>query len=191
MINDNSEKSGTLYKFLSIIYLNPDVRIYDPPLNRYPVCFTYRKEGIHKNGYNILHPPNSYEMSCGLSQYEVIHIFNQFEVFISYDPLTFLSIMAPICGCASVVYPIDGFDELEWIKTTAAKEYCEKNNITKLYGVSYGLDNLEWAKSTIHLAKKQWEDMIEYYKNNHLKSFIDDINNFDAMENTIGNVYYK
>jgi len=46
-------------------------------------------------------------------------------------------------------------------------------------------------KNTIHLAKKQWEDIVEFNINKYLPKFIEDINQFDKNENTIQNVYYN
>jgi len=190
MINNNEKKIGSFYKFLSPLYLNPEIEVFNPPLIRKGVCFTKRKHFMHKNGYNILHDSDAVEIHPW-EQKDAIHMFNQFETFISYDPLTFLTIMAPLCGCVSVVHPIEGVSELEWIKSLALYQYGSSNKIQKLYGISYGLEDIENARNTLHLAKDQWDEIISFNKNIQIKEFINDINNFDLMENTINNVYFN
>jgi hypothetical protein len=49
---------------------------------------------------------------------------------------------------------------------------------------------MEFAKNTIHLFKEQWNEIIEFNKTTTLKSFIDDMQNFDKMINTINNNYF-
>jgi len=189
MINNNSEKINTIYKFLTIIFLHPILDIHVPINSRKGYCHAKRKFAIHKNGYNIIHPHDSYEIPHVLPFNVLMNIFNTYDTLVSYDPISFIYIMAPICGCMSIVYPIDGVDELDWIKLGAAKEYVELNNIQKFYGIAYGVENIEWAKSTIHKAKQQWEDIIQYYIKKNLPAFIEDINNFGNNINTVENVY--
>lgn len=192
MINDNPEKIGNIYKFLTTLYLNPNIKMFNPQLPRYNCCHTFRKaRQIYKNDVNIIHPQDSHEFNHFKTHEEYVYVFNQFNFFISYDPLTFLTMMAPICGCVSIVYPMNDLNEEEWIHICAIREYVLLHNIKKLYGVSYGTNNIEWAKSTMHLAKHQWDDITQYYKKKHIPEFINDINNFEHMKNTIENVYYK
>ena len=191
MINENPEKQGNIYKFLTFIYLDDEVKKYNTELKRENCCHAFKKTQIHKNGFDIIHPPHSFEVIKYNSQKDCVDIFNRYEYFICYDPISFITIMAAICGCISIVCPIHGIDELTWIKIGAIKEYIEKNNINKLYGIAYGLENIEWAKSTLHLVKQQWEDITKYYANKHIPIFIKDINNFHENQNTIENVFYK
>jgi len=186
-ISDNSEKVGSLYKFLSTIYLNPKIDIYNITFPRKGICYTERKCFWHKNGCKILHPPDADNISFG-NQTHTIDTLNQYEIFISYDPCTFITVMAPLCGCISVVHPVDGVSESEWLKSTAVYKYSISKNINKLYGIAYGLENFEWARNTLHLAKKQWEDIVLFNKNNCVLPFIIDINNFESMENTVNNL---
>ena len=77
-----------------------------------------------------------------------LEIFNRCEYFVSYDPCTFLSIIAAFCGCISIVYPVEGLSKEEWLSTIAVKKYMQEKQINVLYGVAYGLEEIEWAKST-------------------------------------------
>ena len=179
---------GTVYKTLTIMYINPLINNYNNP-SRKGYCHTFRKKQFHK----ILkcgHPPNSLEINPEHKVTQCINIFNKREIFISYDPLTFLNIIAAMCGCISVVIKIDGVTEIEWLKTTSAYNYLKEHNISKLYGISYGLSEIEWAKNTLHLAKQQWVDINEYMKQNTIIPFLDDIKSLDNikyLENTVKN----
>jgi hypothetical protein len=49
---------------------------------------------------------------------------------------------------------------------------------------------MEFAKNTLHLVKEQWDDIIKFNKTQNVASFINDIQNFENMTNTIENNYY-
>ena len=53
------------------------------------------------------------------------------------------------------------------------------------------LEDIEWAKNTIHLAKDQTNDMITYFKEKHIQRLLKDIENYHNVENTLQNVFYK
>lgn len=90
-------------------------------------------------------------------------IFNIKQRFISYDTATYLSIQAALAGCLSVIVP-DG-------KMTA-KEFHENTDGAK-YGIAYGWNDVEYAKSTQHLVRPLME---EFDKNSivQTKKFIAD-----------------
>jgi hypothetical protein len=62
-------------------------------------------------------------------------IYNTISLFISFDPHTYHSIMAALCGCTSVVIPS---------KEISNEEFY---NVQK-YGVAYGFENIDFAKLT-------------------------------------------
>ena len=68
-------------------------------------------------------------------------------------------------------------------------EYFDSINKYELYGVAYGNspEEIKFAEDTIHLATEQWNNILAYYKDNHIMNFIKDINNFENMQNTITN----
>jgi hypothetical protein len=119
-----------------------------------------------------------------------MEIFNKHKYFISYDPLTFLIIIATLCGCIAIVHQIENKNKQDWLKTTAIWPYLEENNLDYINGVAYGKDDIFHACKTINLASKQWEDILKYNKEKSLLSFINDIQNFDAMQNTVQNNFY-
>ena len=74
---------------------------------------------------------------------------------------------------------------------TAMAEYIQEKNIDSLYGIAYGMEDIEWAKSTLHLVKEQWKDILDYYKKKHVTQFLEDIEQIEfGLKNTIENNFY-
>jgi hypothetical protein len=188
-INKNPEKIGNIYKMLTLIYLNPKI-IMKNFEKRYDWCFTYRKSHIHKN-INIIHPTNSYELPRFISQDDCIVVFNKYKYFISYDPLTFLIIMSLLCGCITIIYPIKGINKKEWLKLSIFNEYMKDNNINDIYGLAYGIEDLQFAEETISKAPKLVNDIINSINNIYIELFLDDVNNIKKkiFKNTVKNNY--
>lgn len=126
---------------LRAMELNLDI-FQDRKQPRSGSCHLYKKNPDKA----AIHPPDSLRIDdyaqLGGNQY-LSDIFNSKEIFYSYDSATWISIMAALCGCVSVVIPDDGVSALEW---------HEKFPYFK-YGIAYGLDDLEHAKSNIHLLR--------------------------------------
>ena len=97
-----------------------------------------------------------------------------------------------MCGCISVVIKVDGIPtQLDWIKTTAVAQYAEENKIDKLYGIAYGLDEIDWARNTLPLVKEQWIKINAFFKEKTIKPFLEDLKNMETLKNTIKNNYFK
>ena len=175
------------FKQLSVFYLYEEIKNLN--VVRKGVCYTNRKKSIHQK-INIIHSDDAFEITRQHSQNELIEIFNNHYMFISYDPLTFLNLIAAMCGCISVVYPIEGVSKKNFLKMTALYEYLVENN-TDIYGLAYGMDESEilYAQNTIHLVKKQMEDIKQWFINKYVINFIKDIDNFDNNKNILS--YYK
>jgi len=187
--NKNPEKIGNIYKLLSVLYINPIITNFHYK-SRTDYCYTLRKAlYIHKN-IQYIHPEPSFEITKAHTQCESIFFFNKYKYFISYDPSTFLSVIAALCGCISIVYKRDGMTKQEWIQTTAASEYLKYKGLDNLYGIAYGLEDITYAEKTLHLVEKQWLDIANYFKYKTVMPFINDINKFKNMPNTIKNNYY-
>ena len=138
------------------------------------------------------HPQNAFEITRHHNHNDLFEIFNNFESFVSYDPMTFLNVIAVLCGCISIVVPMPNMSKTEWLKTAAVYRYLSSKNIESYYGIAYGQEEIEWAKSTIHLAKQQWDDIITY-NNKFYESFIEDLNHLEdgTLQNTVENNYLK
>jgi hypothetical protein len=187
---NNPEMIGNIYKTLTYMYINPLIKNYKNP-SRTGYCHTLRKINMHKNIQYIYLPQGSFEITYKHTQEDYINIFNKKEIFISYDPLTFLSIIAAMCGCISVVVKVEGIGtQSEWIKTTYASEYAKEKNIDKLYGIAYGQEEIYWAKNTIHLVEQQWVDITNFFKEKTIKPFLEDLKNIDTLKNTVENNFY-
>ena len=135
----------------------------------------------------MFHPPYSQEITWGHSQMDYINIFNHNKYFISYDPLTFLTVIAALCGCISIVKKVEGLSKQDWLNTTCASEYLKESGEEMIYGVAYGDEEVENASQTIHLAKEQWSRIIQFSKDKYVTQFIKDINDFPNMVNRIHN----
>jgi len=157
--------------------------------SRAGTCFTIRKSHIHKK-LELVHPRNSFEITREHSQIKCINIFNQHTYFISYDPLTFLIVIAALCGCISIVKKVDGLSKQEWLDTTGAAEYLKETGTNSLYGIAYGADDLQNAINTIHLVKQQWNKIVKYSKNKYVLAFINDINNWNNNINTLESNFF-
>jgi len=187
--NKNPEKVGIIYKLLSVLYINPTIKNfqYDTRSN---YCYTIRKGAYIYKNIQYIHPESSFEITRAHTQYDCITLFNKYKYFISYDPLTFLTVIAALCGCISIVYKRDGMTKQEWIQTTAAGEYIKYKGLDNLYGIAYGLEDIKYAEDTLHLVEEQWIDITNYLKYKTVIPFITDINNFKKMSNTIKNNFF-
>jgi hypothetical protein len=186
-IANNPDKLGSLYKILNIIYINPAANNYNLS-PRKGTCFTIRKSThIRGKQFKAIHPPNSFEIRRQHTQLECIKIFNNHKFFISYDTLTFLSVISVLCGCISIVVKVDGLSKQDWLNTTAAAEYLRETGETMLYGIAYGADDLQNAINTLKFAPKQWKQIVDYSNKKYVSTFITDINNWDNNINTLCN----
>jgi hypothetical protein len=191
--NKHPEYSGKIYKNLSLIVLYDIFKNHNIE-KKYEYCVTLRKSYMHKK-IDYIHSGFVIEILRSHSLKECVEIFNLCKYFISYDPLTFLYIIAPICGCIPIVYPMDGLNKLQWLKTISIYEYLQENNLTNIYGVAYGNseEEIKWATDTLHLVKEQWEDIKIYYENKYINQFIQDISIIEKKEllNTVKNNFYN
>lgn len=181
------EKVGNIYKLLNIIYINPLARNLNK--KRSGCCHTFRKSHFHKNLIKI-HPSNSFELKTDLTQVELILYFNKYKYFISYDPLTFLSVIAALCGCISIVKKIEGISKQQWLNSLACSDFLKEMNITSLYGIAYGADDLDYAIKTLHLVKQQWNRIMSFMINKNIKLFLNDMDKYKELVNTVENNYY-
>jgi hypothetical protein len=187
----NPDKKGKIYKMLSTIFLNPLTKNKNSGFRR-ECCFTLRKKQFHKNIKQI-HPDGSFELLARHDQIQCIDIFNNYKFFVCYDHLCFLIVISAICGCLPIVYPIDGVSKREWMNKLAVSDYCKEKNVDNLFGIAYGKDDVEWAKSTMHLVEDQWKDIINFNIETNFKTIIEDMNHLEdgTLVNTVENNYLK
>jgi hypothetical protein len=149
-------------------------------------CYLIKKGRlIHKNIKHI-HPPESICLDHNDNLYDLSNIFNNCKYFYCYDPNSAFSIFAAVCGCISIIYPINSVNAHEYFKN---RMY---NYDGKLYnkGIVYGND-LELIKS----CEREINNLDEYYQNlfnmyhKSVNKFIDDLYNWDSLLNTTKNIY--
>ncbi|MDZ4097099.1 MAG: hypothetical protein U1E13_00220 [Methylophilaceae bacterium] len=125
-------------------------------------CYIVRKGGDRlKNA----HDAGAIKID-GLSHAEIAEIFNRAKYFISYDLYTMYSQYAAMCGCISVVVPLDGMTKYEWNQD-------EENR----YGIAYGFDDIDWAISTMSSIKRVIDDR-NRVEEEMLDNFLMKTNNF-------------
>jgi hypothetical protein len=79
----------------------------------------------------------------------------------------------------------------EWIDRLAIGKYFKHIGHYDLYGIAYGdtKEEMSFAKSTIHLAKQQWNDIAEYLTNSTIYPFVQDLKNLSLLSNNVKNVF--
>ena len=191
-IESATELQETIYKILPLIIIPPIFKNMNNVRIKNSCCFSIRKGAHMRKTLIQAHPQNSFEITRQHNHNNLFEIFNKFETFVSYDPMTFLIVMAVLCGCVSIVVPMPNMSKTEWLKTAAVYRYLSSKNIESYYGIAYGEEDIEWAKSTIHLAKQQWDDIITY-NNKFYELFIEDLKHLEdgTLQNTVENNYLK
>lgn len=101
-------------------------------------CFTFRKKSGDLENLNIIHPEGSIEIGYNVQEEDLIRIFNSCKRFYSYDTETYLSILAALCGCESIVVPYKDVTKAQVLEKQPAFQY----------GIAYGLEDLEYANTT-------------------------------------------
>ena len=183
------DRVGVIYKSLSLPYINPYAKNYNFK-NRHGFCHTFRKQHMHKN-INYVHHKSSFEITSGHTPKEYILFFNKYKFFLCYDPCSFLSIIAALCGCISIVYRVKGQSKQEWLnKYAIVSEYMKQNKLNNLYGLAYGISDINYAVETLHLVKDQWNDIINFCKTKTVIPLINDIENINDMQNNVKNNYH-
>lgn len=98
---------------------------------------------------------------------QLCELLSSARLLVSYDTRTFVSALAALCGCLSVVVPIDGISADEWRRAMPLLSY----------GVAYGFDKAEieravatapWLLKTLQcteaLTERQIDSMLERIK---------------------------
>ena len=193
-LNDSPEKYLSTYKFLTTIYLKPNTFInYNRERKGY--CHAIKKAYYHKNGIQTLHPEDSVEFHNKKTYEELVEFFNRFEYFVCYDPCSFLVHLAGLCGCVPILHKVDGISKEQWFTgkgdiNSAYYEYYLTHEYTNFPGIAYGLEDVEYARSTIHLLPELLHKQIEYINTQSLEKFIVDMQNFESNINTVQNNYF-
>lgn len=138
----------------------------------YESCFTYRKMMPKRNELPKVHPNGSIEVGFKVSDHELRDVFNRCKTFYSYDTETYLSTIAALCGCDSIVVP----------NPNISKEYFYKKNPAFKYGVSYGTEDLERVRSERHLLRPYLQSLDTEQEKNTTKVLEKIFNHFNLQK---------
>lgn len=118
--------------YLRVIEPNLDI-FYDRGLSRRGICWAWRK--ARKQGWTRDQKPREgVEIRKGMGYEELAHIFNTTERFVAYDGATFLSAMAALCGCDSIIpRPVSG--KFLWPGVAYSEEKQEVRRARKEHGL--------------------------------------------------------
>jgi hypothetical protein len=92
-------------------------------------------------------------------------IFGRIKAFISYDSKTAYSTFASFCGVDSIIIPDNNVTIEDWLPEDMR------------YGLSYGIENVEWARKTRPLLLAMIKKDIEN-TNKVIIDFISDVNDY-------------
>lgn len=182
-------------KQLVNIWVNPMIKQTNKS-DRHHNCFGFKKvKFLPKSFHKSINQYHSSDDICidDRNIEEVVDIFNSCKFFYCYDPNTFLSIMAPLCGCVTVLHPMDGIDKEQYFKS---RILYHKDSDTYLdNGIAYGNSDSEIqdALDTITNISDNFTYICEQYKSS-MQQFLDDIQqliNKKSLNNTVENIYYE
>lgn len=180
-------------KQLCISWIDPHLlHIQHDEDYKYENCYMLRKMNNLDNlkEYTTFHhPKNSLPLDKFIYQ-DIIKFFTKTKYFYSYDPNTFYNLIAPLCGCVTILHPIPGVSREEYLSS-------RMNNVGHMLcdaGLAYGYDKEEIirAENTLKFAKDQMKMILSKYDKTHL-SFMSDIerymSNRKELQNTVLNVF--
>jgi hypothetical protein len=166
--NENIEQ----YNILSPFYLSSELINYNKPREGY--CYIIRKGYKFHRDLTYIHPPDSLCLDDDLSQENLIFILNRKEYIISYDPYSFISFMAALCGCISIVLPIEGYSKEQWFKSLSISKFLSQAGVNELKGIAYGIEEIGYAKKTLKEVHEQ-QQIVRHYGEETVHRFINDM----------------
>lgn len=117
-------------------------------------CFLIKKGNDYNHVSKNYHPVNSLEINNWEDSY-LLDIFNRCETFYSYDYNTYISIIAALCGCKSIIVPL---------KNISANDF-RATNVDRAYGIAYGSDDIQSCNTLdslrTSLINKETEQCVE------------------------------
>ena len=148
-------------------------------------CYLVKKGEKYHKSISYFHPEDSVCLE-NLGVREINAIFNRCKYFYCYDPNCFYVVLAVICGCIPVIYPLAGVSKLEYLENRVSN--C--GGVILDFGMAWGNSEEEMmsAEKEILKANERMEYLDNYYKG-IVGKFLEDICNWGANTNTIVNYY--
>ena len=172
---------------LTVPFLNK--KIINTNSKKTKTCYLIKKGRLTHN-IKYFHPIDSILID-NMNLDQIIKIFNESTQFYCYDPNTFYSIMAPLCGCITILYPLENISKDEYFKSrmTFYKDYLHTS------GIAYSNSNEEIlnAKNTLSDATESFNKLLSLYTNS-INDFLHDIDSYfnkNVKLPTVEDIYYK
>jgi len=159
-LNSRTSKDD-LYIFT---YLRNYYNEFDWASERQGVAYCIRKGEMSSIPFDL----DGATLIDGMRHAKISKLFKKSKYFISFDPNTAFSRFAALCGCISIVVPLQGVDELAW-----------QPDEEKRYGISYGFDNAK-IENSLFTATRLKQQMLneENESKKVVERFITEVQNF-------------
>jgi predicted O-linked N-acetylglucosamine transferase (SPINDLY family) len=177
------DKNVSQYNLLFPLTLSPELR--NQGKHREGYCHVIRKGPKFHQPLEYFHPNDSFLLEDHLSRHELIEILNTKEYLISYDPYSYISCIAALCGCIAIVLPLKNTTKKQWLESSPSSLVLDKSGDNSLKGIAYGLDEVEYARKTLGEARDQHEAFMKYGEST-VELFLNDlISNIDLDSSEI------
>jgi hypothetical protein len=170
----DTDKNIDQYNLLFPLTLSP--QLINKGKARSGYCHVIRKAHKFHRNLEYIHPSDSLLLDDNLTRDQLIEILNTKEYIISYDPYCYITCMAALCGCISIVLPLETSSKEEWVRSIPFSLVLKQSGETDLNGIAYGLEELERATKTVDGARSQHEAFMHYGEHT-VNLFVDDIVN--------------
>lgn len=181
-------------KQLVDIWINPIITRYNYN-KRYNTCYGIKKmqwipQALHPKGLTKYHDNSTINIDI-MSIDGVIKTFNESIAFYCYDPNTFYSVMAPLCGCITVLHPLHNIDKKNFFKSRIL--YHKDTNFYFDSGIAYGNSKSEIknAFKTVDSATEKFIHLVELYRDT-VRNFVEDsikLVSGEQLNNTVDTIY--
>ncbi len=183
-------------KQLVNIWINPIIKNYQQQ-ERNINCYAFKKmqwipQTLNQTEIQYYHTTQDTNLDK-VSVAEAVDVFNRSKLFYCYDPNTFFSIMAPLCGCVTVLHPLNNLTKKEYFRS---RILCHPDGFCYDAGIAYGNspDQIRMAIESVNEAQDQFDYLCELYKNTEnilIKDITNMVNNKIFPINTVKNIYYS
>lgn len=141
-----------------------------PNIKSFETITNYLKNKFLNMNYDNIEAKNS--------SIEYINYFQTKDFYLTFDPFTFLSIIASLCGCISVIKKIPGLGFEEW----------RNGDPFNKYGIAYGQEGIQHALETQPLLFNHINNMYKQNETN-IRNFINNIeSHFNIKINNINKI---
>ena len=150
-IQDTTNKMNATYNIFTKNQIKTElinVKSNPPNVKSNDVIREYLKDKFINYGYDNIEQKSSSK--------EYIDYFLKKDFFVSFDPFTFMAIIASLCGCVSVIKKINNISYDIWMNCDPFIKY----------GIAYGSEGIEHALKTQHLLLDHITNMYSENKNN-------------------------